>query len=211
SSNWSGGSWLMGRSRKATRQPACSHSSSKSSWWTELRARRSGAVSTTWSHCAAATASRKASRPGRRNVEPLTPSSRKTNSSRTSQAWSAHHARKRASCCSLVCWWACRWVDTRTYKAVRIVFLLVSIGECLEMKGSQGAWGMSPLEQEVVRLVPPTLPTGRERCLATQAPGAFHEPLLAECPFHEHSCEEGTSAAGGMLSVSARGAVTRSA
>ena len=79
------------------------------------------------------------------------------------------------------------------------------------MNGGHGAWGSSPLEQELIRLVPPALPTGRWSCLATQAPGSFHEPLLAECPFHEHSCEEGTSGAGWMLSVSARGAVTRSA
>jgi hypothetical protein len=78
------------------------------------------------------------------------------------------------------------------------------------MKGSQGAWGISPLEQEVVRLVPPALPTGRGSGLATQAPGSFHEPLLAECLFHEHSCEESTSGEGWMPTSPAGDAVTRS-
>ena len=70
------------------------------------------------------------------------------------------------------------------------------------MNGGYGAWGISPLEQELVRLVPPALPTGRWSCLATQAPGSFHETLLAECLFHEHSCGERTSAEGWMPSSS---------
>ena len=65
------------------------------------------------------------------------------------------------------------------------------------MNGGHGAWGMiGPLEQELVRLVPPALPTGRWSCLATQAPGSFHKTLLAECLFHEHSYGESTSGAG---------------
>jgi hypothetical protein len=78
------------------------------------------------------------------------------------------------------------------------------------MNGGHGAWGVSPLEQELLRLVPPALPTERWSCLATQAPGSFHVPLLAERPFHEHSCGESTSAEGGMPTSSAGDAVTRS-
>jgi hypothetical protein len=78
------------------------------------------------------------------------------------------------------------------------------------MNGGHGAWGISPLEQELVRLVPPALPTGRWSYLATQAPGSFHEALLAECLFHEHSCGESTSGEGWMPSSSAGDAVSKS-
>jgi hypothetical protein len=162
-----------------------------------VAARRSGAVSTTRSQWAAATASRTASSPGRRHVAPLKPSSRHTYSSQISSSWSAHHARNRASCGSLVCCWACRWVETRRSRARRMVYLLVSRSWQRRGSGrrsSAGGWAQwltrsGPLHEQLVRLVPPALPVGGWMRLATQAPWARHETLLAEHS-QKHSCGE---------------------
>jgi hypothetical protein len=92
---------------------------------------------------------------------------------------------------------------------VFILVLLVGVRECLELNGSQVRRWTCPLEQQLVRLVPPALPMGRWSRLATQAPGAFHETLLVECLVQEHWCEEGTSRKDRTPCVPAAGVVTR--
>ncbi len=67
---------LMGLSTNSTRQPRPCSSSMSKTWWTYLRASRSGAATRSTSNSAIAAASRRASSPGRFRLAPLWPSSR---------------------------------------------------------------------------------------------------------------------------------------
>src|SRR5262249_50771327 len=138
-------------------------------------------------------------------------SSPKIPSSRTSHSCWAHHARKRSRCCSLVCCRACRWVETRTYRAMRRVHLLVGLDGRSQSRGSARGGRLThggPLQEQLLRLGPPTLPVGTGVRLATHAPLALHEALLAERSA-AHSCSEGRSCGVNVPGARAAGAVTR--
>src|SRR6266702_4589397 len=75
-------------------------------------------------------------------------------SSCQSQPWVRQYARNCSNCCSMVWVCACRWVDTRTYIAILIGFLLSHSGRssavaCLLLKRSS-----TPLDERVLGSIP---------------------------------------------------------
>src|SRR5262245_57254931 len=95
--------------------------------------------------------------------------------SSTASPWLAMWARSRSNCCSMVCAWACRLVETRAYRATRIKYLL------LRGERSLGCLAIGcPLQQVLIGLIPSVLRGAALSRLTSDAPGApaVHRSLL---------------------------------
>ncbi len=100
-------------------------------------------------------------------------------SSHQSHPWFRLCSRKRSSCCSIVCVWACRWVETRTYMATFISALL----------GERSCWKFlqthcTPLDKIVIAPIPSVWSVGTLNRVTLNHPLPFLHVYPA---FEQHS------------------------